>query len=210
MEINSIRRQKRRTDRLNLYVDGEFRLTIAAEVAVRRGLRPGHALDEAELTALAEEDARWRARESALRLLSYRQRSENEIRRRLASRHFDPATVETCIDHLKAASLLDDEAFAIAFCRDRLRSRPSGRARLAVELRAKGVRDDVAREALDQIFSSEGQDELELARQAAHKFTRPRNIDALRLRRRLYGFLSRRGFSADTIAAVMEESAPAS
>jgi regulatory protein len=205
VKISSIKQQKKRKDRLNLYVDGEFRLSIAGEVAVRRGLRPGREIDDAELAEMEREDGLARAKEAALRLLAHRQRSERELRQRLATRRFDAPTVDACIEQLRSSGLVDDQAFAEAFSRDRIRSRPSGRPRLEAELRAKGIDAEVIDSVLDQLFDSADIDEKDLARRAARKFTRRKGEDPHRTRRRFHAFLARRGFSGDVVSSLLDE-----
>ncbi|MEX2581798.1 MAG: RecX family transcriptional regulator [Gemmatimonadota bacterium] len=205
MKITSVRRQKRRRNRVNVHVDREFRLTVAEEVAVRRGLRAGIEMDEKFIEALEAEDALWRARDAALHLLSYRQRTERELRDRLMRKGYDAETVDSCAQQLKNSGLLNDEAFARAFIRDRIRARPSGRGRLRAELRSKGVASEIAESLLDDALASGDDSELELARRAAGRFKRRKGEEAIRAKRRLYGFLSRRGFTADVIRSVSDE-----
>ncbi|MBI4570707.1 MAG: RecX family transcriptional regulator, partial [Chloroflexi bacterium] len=77
-----VRRPRRRL--VDVFVDGQLARAVGRELAAERGLRPGRTLSSAEIAALAHADARRRAIESALRLLSYRPRSERELRDRLA------------------------------------------------------------------------------------------------------------------------------
>jgi regulatory protein len=205
MKITALRQQKKHRERLNVYVDGEFRLSIATELAIRFGLRSGVDVDEPILAAAVKADAEYRAKEASLRLLAHRPRSEHEIRQRLRTRGFEAPAIDSCLQHLKGVGLLDDEAFSLAYCRDRLRSRPSGRTRLLAELRSKGVDAEVANRSLDEVFRSEGVGEEDLARRAVRKFVRRRNEDPIRVRRRFYVFLSRRGFSPETVVTILEE-----
>jgi regulatory protein len=205
MKITALRQQKKHRERLNVYVDGEFGLSTAVEVAIRLGLRSGVDVDEAILAAAENADAEYRAREASLRLLAHRPRSEHELRQRLRIRGFEAPAIDSCLEHLKGVGLLDDEAFSLAYCRDRLRSRPSGPTRLLAELRAKGVDAEVANRSLEEVFRSEGVGEEDLARRAVRKFARRRNEDPIRVRRRLYAFLARRGFSPETVGVILEE-----
>jgi regulatory protein len=113
------------------------------------------------------------------------------------------------IERLRELGMIDDAAFAGTVVRDRVRLRPSGARRLASELRAKGVDEEVARDAIRDTFEGEGTDERELALRAAEKWrTRP-GEERDRARRRLQGFLARRGFGGETIREVIDEVLPA-
>lgn len=210
MRITALKPLGRNRARIELHLDGEPRLTIATEVAVASGFVIGRELSEAELVALESEDARVRAGEAALNLLSYRPRTERELRRRLARKGFDPSIVDPCIDNLTRAGLIDDAAFARTFAADRVRTRPSGRARLAADLRSRGVNPDDAAAALDEICQPGSEAELELARRSVVKFPRRDQEDSPRVKRRLQSYLMRRGFTRDTIAQILQEELPRS
>ena len=129
MRVTAIETQKRNPQRVNVFLDGAFAFGAGAEVVFGRPLRVGDDIGPADLEQLVREDHAWQAREAALNLLSYRARSRDELRSRLARKGFEPAIVDGCLDELAARGLLDDRSFAGAFVRDRLRSRPRGRQR---------------------------------------------------------------------------------
>ena len=205
MKITSIAAQKRSPERVNVHVDGDFRFAVAQEVLLRAGLRIGDEVTEGRIRELEGEDMRWRAREAALHLLSYRARTATELRRRLVRKEFPSEIVEECVASLLEAGLVDDSAFAESFVRDRVKFRPRGRKRLAQELRAKGVDGETAHEAIGSVMDAQDLSEIELAREVAARWSPRTGEDPLRARRRLYGLLARRGFGGETVRQVMEE-----
>lgn len=216
MRITALEPQARNPDRVNVYVDGEFRCGLALEIAYGGGLRVGDEVTEETLAALEREDLVWRAREAALNLLSYRARSAAELRRRLRRKDFPDDVVDRCVADLAAKGLVDDAAFAASWVRDRVRGRPRGARRLVQELRAKGVDQETAAAAVQETLAAEDVTELELARDAASAWARrafggrgaPARMDAesrQTAKRRLYGYLARRGFAGKVIRVVMDE-----
>ncbi len=144
-----------------------------------------------------------RAREAALRLLTVRARSVGELRDRLARKAFSEDVCERIIADLTAVGLLDDRDFARLWAEERVRLRPVGRRRLVNELRAKKVEPAVIDEVAAEVY--EEHSETELARRALKKRIRAGGPDVIeRERRRLEGFLLRRGFSYATVAAVLK------
>ena len=191
---------------------------IALDVMERSGIHVGDAVTAKDLARLEEDDTKWRIRQAALHLLSYRPRAEQELRVRLLSKDFPHALVEWCLRLLEEQGLIDDRAFASAYVRSRIRLRPRGRFRLSQELREKGVSGEVAEQAIDQAFRNEETSDQDLARAAArHWLGRqgPTLIESLagtdrseereRARRRLHAFLSRRGFGSDVVRIALEE-----
>ncbi len=205
MKITCIEPRKRRAERVDVHVDGELRLTLAQEIVLREGLRVGDEFSEARIRALEGEDLRWKVQEAALSLLSFRARTTTELRRRLLRKEFLEEVVDECVAGLAERGLVDDASFAEAFVRDRVRLRPRGARRLVQELRARGVDADTAAEAIGEVMEHEAVSELDLAREAAARWPRRGGEDPQRARRRLHGFLARRGFGGDTVRQVVQE-----
>jgi len=219
MRITGLEPQRRRTDRLNLFIDGEFHCAVAVEVALRYGLRSGETIEPATLEEVLRENLAWEVRDSALRLLAVRARSESELRARLLRKGYPRDAVEACIATLVERGLVDDRAFASAYVRDRVRLRPRGSRRLVQELRARGVAQAVAADAVAEALSEEEVVEADLALRLAKSWMRrtaPRRVsgdvaqhhDPAVLRRRLYGYLARRGFDADVIRSAVDHVLP--
>lgn len=205
MKITAIEPQKLNGDRVNVHVDGAFRLAVAAELVLAAALRVGDEVDEARLAELETRDRGWKARDAALSLLSYRARSANELKRRLTRKGFEEEVAEETVGRLGELGMVDDAAFAESFVRDRVRMRPHGRRRIARELRAKGVDGETAHAAIDEVMEREEATEADLARAAAARWKPRPGEEPRRARARLHAFLSRRGFGGDAIRAVVAE-----
>lgn len=147
-----------------------------------------------------------KARASALLLLKFRPRSEAELTARLARKGFDRSAIERVIAQLKRSGLLDDAKFARYLATQQMLNRPVGKRALADSLRAKGIDPATAASAIAQ--ATEGVDELKTARQLAQeRLSKMPGLSSDVLRRRLFGFLSRRGFSSEVVYRVVREAA---
>lgn len=136
--------------------------------------------------------------DSAHRFLSYRARSEAEVRRRLL-RSFDPLLVNDTISYLRSRGLLDDHAFARFWRQNRERFRPRSRSMIQLELLRLGVCRDIIDETL------EGFDEATSAIQAGRKLIRRlHGVDLNTFRHKLDGYLKRRGFSYDVVSSAIQ------
>jgi regulatory protein len=143
-----------------------------------------------------------RARRLALRYLAYQPRTVAEVRRRLARAGFDEALIETVIEELTAGGLLDDEAFSRAWVEDRASRRGLGSLRLSRELARKGV---AAESIADAVSGAAEPEALRAAVELGLRrlgLTPPLDIAA---RRRLAGFLLRRGFAAESLEQVFAD-----
>jgi regulatory protein len=196
-EITDVRERR---NKARVFVDGEFWAEIDAGVAIERGLlREGAAFSREELDKARVAGERPLAMGRALNLLGYRARSEAEIRERLGRYGYAGETIEAVVVRLGELGYLDDAEFARLKAREK--ARRYGPRRVSAELRKSGVGEELAREVLEEEFA--GCSEVGEARSAAARRYNGRGSDAEA--RRVYGFLVRRGYSAEVCAQVARE-----
>jgi regulatory protein len=141
------------------------------------------------------------ARKILLDALTGQARSRQELRDKLAKRDVPADLAERLLDRFTEVGLVDDEAFARSWVESRQRSRGLARRALAQELRRKGVDDETARTALDDLDPA---DEEEAARALVRKKLRSlRAVDRTTATRRLAGLLARKGYPAGMAFAVV-------
>ena len=190
---------RERRGKARIWVDGEFWAEIDADVAIERGLREGAAFSSEELEEARVAGERALAMGRALRFLGYRARSRREVRDRLRRYGYGEETVDGVVGRLEELGYLDDEEFARTAAREK--ARRYGPRRVSAELRRSGVDAELAQGVVDEEFS--GRSEVEAARLAAARRYNEAGSDAEA--RRVYGFLMRRGYSADVCAEVARE-----
>ncbi|MDD5369924.1 MAG: RecX family transcriptional regulator [Anaerolineaceae bacterium] len=196
-KITALKVQKRNPNRVNVYLEGEFAFGLTRIVAA--WLSVGQTLSDAQIQALQTQDTDEVAYLAAVRLLSYRARSETEIRTRLIKKGFAEAVIESVLERLRQAHLLDDTQFAQAWVENQSNFRPRGRKALTLELRQKGIDENTIDQALEQ-----ANDEESLAFQAAEKHARRwAGLEWQEFRLKLSRFLARRGFSYGTTIPVV-------
>ncbi len=145
------------------------------------------------------------ARQAGLDYLSGRDRTVAQVRRHLCKAAFEPEDVEVAIADLTRLKLLDDEQYARQWVEARLREkRPAGRRKFALDLRRKGVDpgriDTVMDEYRERLESGEVVADL-LRRQQ----WRYRGLDQVTARRRMLGYLSRRGYDRETADSAVQQ-----
>jgi regulatory protein len=145
------------------------------------------------------------AKDAALRLLSYRARSEAEVRHRL-SRRYPPDAIEKVISSLRDSGQLDDESFSRFWVQNRQQHRPRSQRVIRQELLRLGVSGNLIRETL------EGFNEEANAYRAGWKVSQKlasRSDSEEQFRQRLGEYLKRRGFgyavTAETVNQLWRE-----
>jgi regulatory protein len=135
-------------------------------------------------------------------MLSRRELSSVQLRRRLARKGYEPDAVDTALVRLAESRALDDRRVALAAARTHAHIKRQGRDRVAREISALGIGDDVAREALDEVFGA--LDEEALLEQALDKRLRSRlDVRDPAVQRRLFGALVRQGFGAHAVGRAL-------
>jgi len=195
-KITALVVQKRNPNRVNIHLDGEYAFGVARIVAA--WLRVGSELDEKKIEQLQIEDARERALQQALLFLSYRARSESEIRQNLIKNEIPESVIDLTLERLRQDGLANDDEFAQTWVENRSTFRPRSRRMLAMELRQKGLGDEAMQSALENV------NDEPLAYEAAKKRA-PRfiNLEWGEFRKKLSEFLARRGFSYSVVAPVV-------
>jgi regulatory protein len=195
--ITALKVQKHNKERVNVYLDEEYALAVTALVAAT--LKKGQYLTEAEIEQLRLQDERDKAYEHSVRFLSYRARSQSEIKRYLEQKGYTRQVVDETVERLSQQQYLDDEAFARFWLRDRERFRPRSQRALRYELRQKGVADEVISTVLADL------DESELAWAAIEKKMHQwQRLDEEDFKKKALSFLGRRGFNYETARTATE------
>ncbi len=196
-KITALKVQKRDPNRVNVYLDGRFAFGLAAIEAAR--LQRGQMLSDEDIKRLKERDSFEKARNRVLRFLSYRPRSEAEVRRYLQDKDVSLAIADEVVERLTRAKLLDDLAFARYWVENRERFKPRGVRMLRHELRQKGVDAKIIAQSLADL------NEEEIAyRAATQRGRRLAHLDQASFRKKLSAYLLRRGFPYGVVKPVVE------
>ncbi|MGB2769977.1 MAG: RecX family transcriptional regulator [Candidatus Zixiibacteriota bacterium] len=198
--ITRIQAQRKDPRRRSVFLDGKFAFGLDEEVVSRLGLEKGKDLTEGRVKEVLSQKAESEAKNAALRFLSFRRRTEKEIRDKLKSKGFDEKSIKSTIGKLKEYDLINDSEFAAAWVKERLAYKPRGKKLLAQELWKKGIGKDI----IDQVTEELCQDEERSAAELLEKIKgRYKNLEPKVARRRMYGLLLRRGFSYETVKSAL-------
>jgi regulatory protein len=140
----------------------------------------------------------------ALNLLAARPYASRALHRKLIQKEYSAADAEEAIRRLVDNGLLDDAKFAEQYARSKMLSTGASKRRLQQDLYRKGIKSDVATEAIASIVADEGIDPAAMIERVARKkLAQLGDLEPLVLRRRLFAFLARRGYDVDEIKRVV-------
>ncbi|HRN54447.1 MAG TPA: regulatory protein RecX [Gemmatimonadaceae bacterium] len=191
------------------------KLTVGIDLIAELKLKPGRQLSDGELARLEAGAQLLACYDKALATLGARARSAADLRRYLKTKDFTDEQITPTIEKLTALGLLNDLEYARTFARARMNpSRGLGPRRIAAELARKGVARAIADQVLGEL-ADERAEQAEAAAErgevtrssaeeaAAKKIRSLKGLEPEVQKRRLYGFLARRGFSGAEISKAM-------
>lgn len=133
---------------------------------------------------------------AAYRLLAYRGRSVRELRDRLKQKEFSPDTISQVVEELTSLGYLDDEKFARDYGGSLARNKKVGPRYILQSLARKGVKREIARTAVSELFSDPADEEREIKKLVEEKSAvYKKSLTPLQKKKRIYNLLIRRGFS---------------
>ncbi len=204
-QITALLRQKRNSERVNVYLDNEYAFSLPAIEAVK--LRREQHLSDQEVAALKTLDLRAKAYDQAVRFLAIRPRSVWEVRQKLEryrSRQKESlaeAHIDWVTDKLLEQGYLNDEEFARFWVEQRNQFKPLAPRALRYELLRKGIADPTIEGVLDGAVDAEAA-ALQAARGQARRI---RTGDKEIFQKKMAAFLQRRGFSWAIVRNVLDE-----
>ena len=195
--ITDIQQQKKDNSRYSVYIDGDYAFGLDGLDFSASSLRIGQELSVGEIEDWQSRSAEGKAYNAAIRYLSYRQRSEAEVRKYLRDKDYDDTTTQLTIERLIDLGMIDDAAFAASWISDRMRLKPRSRFKLTAELREKGIDAEVIEAALSELGH---EDELNALRSVIAKKRHSYDNDA-----KLVQYLVSLGYNYGLIKEAMED-----
>ncbi len=195
MEIIKI---KKEGGRYVLHLSNDETLSLKESVFVRHNLYKGKEIDEDQIAAIVFDGERQDGIDFALKKLTNR-KTENEIRTLLSSENFGEEIIDEVVNYLSEYGFIDDEAFALLFCRDKRNINGYGPVKIAYILRQKGIDDATITHGLEEYTA-----EIEQAKIASiveKKYLRDGILQ--KEREKIIRFLLSRGFHYNEIKEVL-------
>lgn len=226
--ITSIEPQKKKENRFNVYVNGQFAFAASAETIFKHHLKTDQEISQETIETLVKENEYGLLLDKTLRWISSRPHSEKELMTYLnkpnpkAKTPRSELAVQMVVEKLTKLGYVNDEEFARWYIESRTRSRPRGKRLLALELRAKGVDKEIVSRLLGErneaqsssspllpqfpLFPVSPLSEEALALKIAQKkLPSYKYLEKREFHQKMGAYLARRGFDWETIKAVIDQ-----
>jgi len=202
-KITDIKTKQDNDSNCRIYLDDSPSAEIPSILVEKLGLRVGLEIEADVIDKLVAADEEMRAKKYALDLLQENIYSKRQMTYQLTREGFREKTVEIIITELINSGHIRDRLYAEKWVQRRLKSNPRGRILLKQELIEKGVDRETAEQVVAKV---KVEDEAKLAFSIAEKRVKQyKRFTRDVARRRLHGYLARRGFELETIIRVIDQ-----
>lgn len=188
--------------RSKVYIEGEFAFVLYKGELRLYHVREGEQISEEDHRAILEEVLPKRAKLRAMNLLQKREYTVEALRRKLQQGGYPEAVIEEALDYVASYRYTDDLRYAVDYitCHETDRSR----MRIEHDLTTRGISRDTLERAWEQWQEQGGViDEQAMVRKLLQKkHYDPEQADR-KEQQRIFAFLMRKGFSAETVCKAM-------
>ena len=174
-----------------------------APAARRAGAPPPADPESDPRTRGSEPDPLDWARQIVLRQLTAAPRSRAQLEQVLRRKDCPDDVAAAVLDRMEEVGLVDDTAYAGMLVRSQQAGRGLARRALAQQLRRKGVDDETAQAALDEVDPDDEEDRARAL--VAKKMRSISGLTPLVQTRRLAGMLARKGYPSDVSMRIVRE-----
>lgn len=197
MRILEITKEKK--GKILVHTDGVDCFPLYAKEADAWGVREGAELSDAKWQELCEEVLKKRVIRRAMYLLQQMDRTEAQLRRKLADGHYPEELIDAAVAYVESWHYIDDFRYACTY----IRSRQSEKSRIQIKMALvqRGVPADLIDRALEEEYE-DNEEEL-IARLLEKKHYDPEQMDR-KEKYKIYQFLARKGFSISKIKRQMD------
>ncbi|AQQ52493.1 recombination regulator RecX [Planococcus lenghuensis] len=200
--ITKITQQKNNQERYNVFLDEKFAFGVEEGILVRYQLTKGKELDQWTIEEMVFDDQVSKAFNKALTYLSFRMRSEGEVRKKLRDAEYGEAVIDEAVKKLYKLNFLDDRAFSEALLNTQVKTSKKGPRAIRQDLQRKGIDKEVQQEVLDE-YSEEVQ--FDTAKVLADKIAdRESRKTPVQIKQKINDALLRKGFSYTVISQVVD------
>lgn len=195
-KITKIELQKRNKNRVNIYMDEEYRFSCDNELVYRHNLYKGQEIEEEYLETLIKDDEFIKGKTAALKLVEKSYKTEKELEDRLLLKGFTPETISKVKDKLKEYDFINDEKYVKAYIKDNIKKQ--GEKKILYNLSRKGINGDLIRRELDNIDKKELFDNALLLGKKKYAQLIKREEDKFKIANKLVSYLLSRGYDYET------------
>ena len=201
--ITKIEAQKKKDNRVNIFINGEFAFGCSSELVYYHGLSKGKEVDLNELNTIVKEDNYITGKTRALKYLETSLRSAHQVKVYLEKYEYEEDIIDRVIDFLKEYGFINDDYYAKAFVTENIKKQ--GKNNIKYKLLQKGISEEIIVKNLEGISTKDEEDiAFKLAEKKINILCKS-EVDIKKIKMKLNTFLLSKGYSYDIIKSVIDK-----
>ncbi len=201
LRVTKITVQKRHSNRFNIFLDNDERISVTDDLILRFSLSRGKELDDKEVEALRHAADVAFTREKALELLSRRDHATGELRTKLYQKGYQKAAIQAAIEYLQSKNYLNDERFIKLYLKELIERKQLGPSKIREKLFQRGLSSELINEYI-QHYDFETQ--VENCKFHMLKKFKQQNFETREDLAKAIRYLQGKGFSWEAINSVTQ------
>ncbi len=130
-----------------IFADNKYLISLAPEILLKSKLKIGGCLDEVKLKSLTADSFEYKAKEKALRLLSFRAHSKKELEDKIKLK-FGEEAANLAVSKMEKLNLVNDIEFAKMYANELLNRKNCSLKKIVYKLARKGIDQDLIEEVI--------------------------------------------------------------
>lgn len=203
--ITKIEAQKNKKERVNVYINDEYSFSCSMELVYRYNLEKGINIDLDYIKEVANEDNYIYCKESALRIIEKTLKTEKEVINKLEKKGFEKSAIDKTMIFLRKYNFVDDNKYAKCYMKEKLKV--DGKKKIKFNLFKKGIDESIIDETFKIYENNEDEYINSLKNIAKKKYSslKKGNLDEIKLKKKLYDYLIRKGYLWSEVKLVLNE-----
>ena len=153
--ITKIEAQKKNTDRVNIYINDEFFMSVFTELVYTFNLKKGMEINKENLKTLLDDDMYIKAKNKALNILSKADQSEKKIKEKFYNKGIDSEDISHAISNINSNVEFENAMYLAKKRYERIKNEDKRKIyqKLSQHLAYKGFGYDTIKSVLNKILN---------------------------------------------------------
>lgn len=194
--------QKRRKDRVNVYINEEYKFSCSADLVFSYGLRKGNNVETESLKKIIEEDNYISCKNYALNVIDSGYKTKKEMQDKLIKKEYSQKIIERVFLFLKEYGFVDDNKYMDLYISDRIKKH--GRIRIKYDLLKKGIEVKLIDEKLKELPKTTEKTAMEVLAKKKYESLIRTEENHSKIYTRLKSYLFRAGYNGELVNEILK------
>ncbi|PTE68773.1 recombination regulator RecX [Staphylococcus devriesei] len=201
-KITKIEVQKKNKERFNLFLDGEFEMGIDIDTLVKFNLKKGQIVEAKDMEQIQKHEHYRLGVNMAIQYLSYKKRTEKEVRQHLAKNEISETAIQQVIDYCYKEMYINHDDYAESLKNTMLNTTDKGPEIYKQKLYQVGIEPNII---ANYVALYEEEQSLEAVIGVAEKIMRTKKGPASKVKQKVLQSLIQKGYSMEVAQQALGE-----